>query len=164
MHPLALDARTWPLYSSILAGGVALVLLLHPLFFPHRRKTDKAARVNCRRNAAEARKGADASDGDPVGRRRHPCSGSISETARAIVFHSAELAAIGAAGWLFIALAKFVSRFIEHRYTSGGEDSLAARRVRTQTQVIQRIAGIGNHYGNDRRDADDVSQRAPDRS
>jgi small-conductance mechanosensitive channel len=67
----------------------------------------------------------------------------ISETARAIVFHSAELAAIGAVGWLFIALAKFVSKFIEHRYTSGGEDSLAARRVRTQTQVIQRIASIG---------------------
>ena len=33
MHPLALDARTWAVYSSILAGGVALVLLLHHYFF-----------------------------------------------------------------------------------------------------------------------------------
>src|SRR5262249_47938836 len=62
---------------------------------------------------------------------------------REILFHIAELAAIGAAGWLFVAVAKFISHFIEHRYATGDIESLLARRVRTQTQVIQRIANIG---------------------
>jgi small-conductance mechanosensitive channel len=143
MHPLALDARTWAVYSSILAGGVALVLLLHHYFFLIGEKLTKRR---------ESRVGATLLKHVKVPTRVMVILSAgaailavapISETARAIVFHSAELAAIGAVGWLFIALAKFVSKFIEHRYTSGGEDSLAARRVRTQTQVIQRIAGIG---------------------
>ncbi len=143
MHPLALDARTWAVYSSILAGGVALVLLLHHYFFligeklTKRRESIVGATL-LKHVKVPTRVMVILSAGAAI-----LAAAPISETARAIVFHSAELAAIGAAGWLFIALAKFVSRFIEHRYTSGGEDSLAARRVRTQTQVIQRIAGIG---------------------
>jgi small-conductance mechanosensitive channel len=143
MHLLALDARTWTVYSSILAGGVALVLLLHHYFFLigeklTKRRASLVGATLLKHVKVPTRVMVILSAGAAI-----LAAAPLSETARAIVFHSAELAAIGAVGWLFIALAKFVSKFIEHRYTSGGEDSLAARRVRTQTQVIQRIAGIG---------------------
>jgi small-conductance mechanosensitive channel len=143
MHLLALDARTWAVYSSILAGGVALVLLLHHYFFLigeklTKRRASLVGATLLKHVKVPTRVMVILSAGAAI-----LAAAPLSETARAIVFHSAELAAIGAVGWLFIALAKFVSKFIEHRYTSGGEDSLAARRVRTQTQVIQRIAGIG---------------------
>src|SRR5262249_49746836 len=66
----------------------------------------------------------------------------MSVTGRELLFHTAELAAIATANWLFIAVAKFVSRFIEHRYAASSADSQLARRIRTQTQIIQRIINI----------------------
>lgn len=143
MHPLVLDARTWAVYAGILAGGVALVLLLHHYFFLIAEKLSKRhesriaatllrhVRVPTRMMVILAAVAAVLA------------LAPVSETARAVVFHSAELAAIAAIGWLFIGLAKFVSRLIEHRYAAGGEDTLLARRIRTQTQVIQRIANVG---------------------
>jgi len=143
MHPLALDARTWAMYAGILAGGVALVLLLHHYFFIIAEKLSKRRESRfvitlLKHIRVPTRVMVILAAGASV-----LALAPISETARAIVFHSAELAAIAAVGWLFIALAKFVSRLIEHRYASGGEDTLIARRIRTQTQVIQRIVNIG---------------------
>jgi small-conductance mechanosensitive channel len=143
MHSVLVDARTWGTFAGILAGGVALVLLLHHYFFVIADKLSKRR---------ESRFGATLLKYVRIPTRVMVILGTaatvlllapLSETARAVVIHSAELAAIAAVGWLFIALAKFVSRLIEHRYAVAGEDTLIARRIRTQTQVIQRIVNIG---------------------
>lgn len=143
MRSLALDARTWAMYAGILAGGVALVLLLHHCFFIvaeklSKRRESRFIAALLRHLRVPTRVMVILAAGAAI-----LTLAPISGTAREIVFHSAELAAIAAVGWLFIALAKSVSRLIEHRYASGGEDTLLARRIRTQTQVIQRIVNIG---------------------
>jgi len=127
----------------MLAGGVALVLLLHHYFFVLVEKLSERRELHLY-----------------TALLRHVklptqvmvllavsvtilALAPLSGTAQGVVFHSAELAAIAAIGWLFIALGKFVSRFIEHRYNLEGGETLLARRIRTQTQVIQRIANVG---------------------
>src|SRR5215831_3503981 len=122
MRALALDARTWSMYAGMLAGGVALVLLLHHYFFVLVEKLSERRELHLY-----------------TALLRHVklltqvmvllavsvtilALAPLSGTAQGVVFHSAELAAIAAIGWLFIALGKFVSRFIEHRYNlEGGE-------------------------------------------
>ena len=47
MLALAIDVRAWAWYSGILAGGLALVLLLHYFFFFLAEKIDrKSTRLN----------------------------------------------------------------------------------------------------------------------
>jgi small-conductance mechanosensitive channel len=53
--------------------------------------------------------------------------------------HFLELGLIGSLGWIFVALARFLTGLIESRFRMDTADNLAARRVRTQTQVIERV-------------------------
>jgi small-conductance mechanosensitive channel len=55
------------------------------------------------------------------------------------VQHLLELGVIAATGWSFVILAQVISDLIFNRYSSEAVDNLAARRIRTQTQVLQRI-------------------------
>src|SRR5215467_1471951 len=143
MLALAIDVRAWGWYSGILAGGLALVLLLHYFFFFIAEKISKtqeslAGLALLKHIKLPSRVIVILAAGMTVA-----AVAPMSLAGREILFHIAELAVIGAAGWLFIAVAKFVSRFIEQRYATGGEDSLLARRIRTQTQVTQRIINVG---------------------
>jgi len=143
MLALAIDVRAWAWYSGILAGGLAFVLLLHYYFFYIAEKISKAREslvgaALLKHIKLPSRVIVILAVGMTIA-----AVAPMSLAGREILFHTAELAAIAAAGWLFIAVAKFVSRFIEQRYAPGGEDSLLARRIRTQTQVIQRIVSIG---------------------
>src|SRR5215470_1493629 len=143
MLALAINVRAWAWYSGILAGGLALVLLLHYYFFYIAEKISKAREslvgaALLKHIKLPSRVIVILAVGMTIA-----AVAPMSLAGREILFHTAELAAIAAAGWLFIAVAKFVSRFIEQRYAPGGEDSLLARRIRTQTQVIQRIVSIG---------------------
>jgi small-conductance mechanosensitive channel len=142
MQGLLLDKHLWIVSAMTLAGGITLVILLHHFFFFF---------------------------GDKLTKRRKSASGTallkqvnlptrailifavaapilalapFSEAVREIVFHAVELGAIAAIGWLFLALARFVSRFLEGRYESDAKDSPEARRVRTQVRVIRRVANI----------------------
>ena len=142
MQALLLDKHLWIVSAGTLAGVIALVILLHHFFFFF---------------------------GDKLTKRRKSASGTallkqvklptrvilifavaapilalapFSEAVREFVFHVVELCAIAAIGWLFLALARFVSRFLEGRYESDAKDSPEARRIRTQVQVIRRVTNI----------------------
>jgi small-conductance mechanosensitive channel len=52
------------------------------------------------------------------------------------------LCLIGAVGWILIIGIQVISSFLAFRYSIEGEDNLHARRIRTQTQVIQRVAVV----------------------
>ena len=58
----------------------------------------------------------------------------------AIVLRTLELVLIGALGWLAIAILNAVQEFIANCYTVDAVDNLAARRMRTQVQVLRHIA------------------------
>src|SRR5882672_272692 len=53
--------------------------------------------------------------------------------------HALGLAVIASIGWGFAILVQVISDVILSRYSADLADNLAARRIRTQTQVIQRI-------------------------
>jgi len=143
MRALALDARTWAVYAGILAGSVALVLLLHHYFFFVAEKLNKRRESHVGASLLKYLRLPTRVMGILAAGIAILALAPLAATPRAVIFHVAELAAVAAVGWLFMALAKSVSRLIEHRYTAGGEDTLLARRIRTQTQVIQRIVNIG---------------------
>jgi small-conductance mechanosensitive channel len=58
----------------------------------------------------------------------------------AVVLRALELVLIGALGWLAIAMLGALEEFIAHRYTVEEAENLAARRMRTQVQVLRHIA------------------------
>src|SRR5579859_2117812 len=124
MLALVFDVRAWAWYTGILAGGLALVLLLHYSFFFIAEKVSKAREslvglALLKHIKLPSRVMVILAVGMTIA-----AVAPMSVTGREILFHFAELAAIAAAGWLFIALAKFVSHFIERRYAAGTEDSL----------------------------------------
>lgn len=53
--------------------------------------------------------------------------------------HFLTICLIGSVGWLLITLVQVVATLITTRYSSGVVDNLHARRIQTQTQVLQRI-------------------------
>src|SRR5882762_6987335 len=63
----------------------------------------------------------------------------ISPAALAILLRVLELALIAGVGWLAIAFLNALQDFIGHKYTAEAADNLAARRVRTQVQVLRHI-------------------------
>lgn len=64
----------------------------------------------------------------------------IAPSTLAVVLRALELVLIGALGWLAIAMLSALEEFIAHRYTVEEAENLAARRMRTQVQVLRHIA------------------------
>jgi small-conductance mechanosensitive channel len=59
--------------------------------------------------------------------------------ARNTVAHILGLCVIASIGWAVVALVELASDIVSQRYVVDSPDNLTARRVRTQTQVLQRI-------------------------
>jgi len=57
-----------------------------------------------------------------------------------LLLRGLELTLIAALGWLAIAILNAIQDFIANRYTMDAADNLAARRMRTQVQVLRHIA------------------------
>ncbi len=63
----------------------------------------------------------------------------VADYAKPWLQHTFVLAAIAAAGWTIAGLVSFLARWIEAKYRIDVADNLAARRVRTQSQLLVRI-------------------------
>ncbi len=140
MHEVLLDKNLWIVSAATLATGIALVILLHYLFFffgerlTKRRKSISGTAL-LKQVKLPTRVILIFAMAAPV-----LALAPISVTVRAMVVHAVELGVIGAIGWLFIALARFLSRFVETRYQTDTAETLVARRIRTQVRVMQRVA------------------------
>jgi small-conductance mechanosensitive channel len=64
----------------------------------------------------------------------------IAPSSLALLLRALELVLIAALGWLAIATLKAFQEFIANRYTIEAADNLAARRMRTQVQLLHHIA------------------------
>lgn len=62
-----------------------------------------------------------------------------SAAVKSIVAHGIGIVLIGAIAWLLVAMVDLVEAVLANRYSIEMADNLAARRVRTQVQVLRRI-------------------------
>ena len=142
MHQILLDKHLWIATATTLAMGITLIVLLHYFFFffserlAKRRKSISGTAL-LKQVKLPTRVILILAVAAPIVALA-PTSGMV----RAIVSHAMELGAIGAIGWLFIALARFLSRFVETRYQTDTAETMLARRVRTQVRVMQRVANV----------------------
>jgi small-conductance mechanosensitive channel len=133
------DTRTWLISSAILAGAIALALAAHfALFFLAERLF--------------LRKGKD-TEFSFTKRAKKPTRiifpllilvlavplAPIPENLKAILQHALGLGVIASVGWAIVILAELAGDILFARYTMDSPDNLSARRIRTQTQVLQRI-------------------------
>ena len=66
----------------------------------------------------------------------------LPERATPYIERALNLCLIAAVGWAFIIAIQVISGLLTFRYSIDVEDNLHARRIRTQTQVIQRVAVV----------------------
>ncbi len=136
------DTRTMLISGAILAGAVGLALVMHfVLFFVverilHRKEASAETIVTKR-----AKKSA---------RIIFPLLALVltiplvplPATLKGILQHVLGLGVIASVGWGIIVLAELAGNLIFARYSMDSPDNLSARRIRTETQVLQRIVTL----------------------
>ena len=136
------DARSWLISGAILAGAVSLTLVAHfALFFV-------VERILARKEA---------STGTLLTRRAKKSTrvifpllalvlaiplAPIAGDLKSILQHALGLGVIASVGWTIVILTELAGNIIFARYSLDAPDNLTARRIRTQTQVLQRIAAL----------------------
>lgn len=133
------DTRTWLISSAILLGAIALALLIHFVLFFLVESLFKRKGKNTEFSFTKRVK-------NParfilpllaLGLAVPPAP--IPENFKNILEHALGLFVIASAGCAIVILAKLAGDIIFARYTMDSPDNLSARRIRTQTQVLQRI-------------------------
>jgi small-conductance mechanosensitive channel len=139
MHTLWGTARPWLFSGCIVAGALFLAFLVHSILFW------LAEKLTFKRGAF----------------LQHSLIKNVKTPARIIlplfalvlvvpllqlpqdikdaVQHILGLGVIASIGWGFVILAQVITDVIFSRYSTADADNLSARRIRTQTQVLQRI-------------------------
>lgn len=136
------DTRTWLISGAILAGAIALALVVHfVLFFAAervlRRKGEDTPSLFARRVKKSTR-------------LIFPLLALVlamplapfPADLKSILQHALGLGVIASIGWTIIILTELAGNFIFARYSLDTPDNLTSRRIRTQTQVLQRIAAL----------------------
>src|SRR5580700_586536 len=136
------DTRTWLISGAILAGAVGLALLVHfVLFFAiesilKRKDTNTGSLLTGR-----AKKSTRVIFPLLVLVIAIPLA-PIPETLKNILQHALGLGVIAVVGWTIVILTELTGNIISERYSMDSPDNLGARRIRTQTQVLQRIVTL----------------------
>jgi small-conductance mechanosensitive channel len=136
------DARSWLITSAIFAGAIGLALVVHyTLFFAiegilRRRGTDTESLLTWR-----ARKSTRLVFPLLALALALPLA-PIPETLKSILQHALGLGVIASIGWTIVILTELAGKLIFARYSMDAPDNLAARRIRTQTQLLQRVISL----------------------
>jgi small-conductance mechanosensitive channel len=136
------DPRTWLISGAILAGAVGLALIAHfLLFFAVERILERK----------------DTNTESLLTRRAKKSTGvifpllalvlaiplaPIPGTLKNVLQHVVGLGAIALVGWTIVILTELAGNIVFARYSMDSPDNLSARRIRTQTQVLQRIVSL----------------------
>jgi small-conductance mechanosensitive channel len=133
------DARTLALSLGVLVGSVLLSILVHLGLFAFLSRLARRSKSTLLQLA--------------VTQTRRPAryifpfialtlalpTTPLPERARGIIEHFFMLCLIGSLGWLLIALVQVTATLIRTRYSIAVENNLHARRIHTQTEVLERI-------------------------
>jgi len=136
------DTRTWLISGAILAGAVGLALLMHfVLFFTiesilQRKDTNTESLLT--RRAKKSTRVIFPLLALVIAIPLAP----IPETLKNILQHALGLGVIAVVGWTIVILTQLAGDIIFARYSMDSPDNLGARRIRTQTQVLQRIVTL----------------------
>ena len=142
MHEFWDGSRTWLISGAILAGALALAFLVHfVLFFAVENFTRRKGKTTESLFAKRAKKPA---------RFIFPLLALVlaiplaplPATLKDISQHALGLGVIASIGWALIVLAELAGDIISARYSIDAPDNLSARRIRTQSQVLQRIVTL----------------------
>jgi small-conductance mechanosensitive channel len=140
MQILLVDARSWLFAAGMLAGGVLLMLAAHFVIFLIAQRVAKRRETFVLLSFIHSIKG-------PL-RLLLVVAGlllalpfvALPPRAGSAINHALELGIIAGVGWTFVEIARFLAGLVASRFRIDTADNLAARRVRTQTQVMERVA------------------------
>jgi small-conductance mechanosensitive channel len=136
------DTRTWLISGAILAGAIVLALVVHfVLFFVAERLVRRKGQATESLFAKRVKKST---------RLIFPLLALVlamplaplPPDLKSMLQHALGLGVIASIGWAIIILTELAGNFIFARYSLDAPDNLTARRIRTQTQVLQRIATL----------------------
>ena len=136
------DTHTWLISGAILVGAIVLALVVHFILFflaerLLRRKQEATPSLFARRVKKSTR-------------LIFPLLALVlaiplaplPADLKSMLQHALGLGVIASIGWAIIILTELAGNIIFARYSMDAPDNLAARRIRTQTQVLQRIATL----------------------
>jgi small-conductance mechanosensitive channel len=142
MHGVWGDTRSWLIAGSVAGGAIILSLIIHRILF------FLAARFSKKKHSQFGQ--------SFVQRAWTPAlfvfplmalvmalpAAPLAPNVRVVLQRVLGLGVIGAVGWAIILLVELLSDAIYFRYAIDVADNLSARRIRTQTQVLNRIAVV----------------------
>ena len=140
MQVLLVDARTWLIAAAILAGGVILMLAVYSVILFLAKRLAKRRESPLLTSFVTSIKGPLRLFFAMAGMSIAVQFTTLPQAVASGTGHFLQLALIAGIGWTFIEIARFLSSLIDNRFRIDTSDNLAARRVRTQTQVIERVA------------------------
>src|SRR5580658_5167747 len=136
------DTRTWLISGAIVAGAIALALAIHfTLFFVVERLLQRKGTNTESLLTKRAKKST---------RLIFPLLALVlviplaplPADLKSMLQHALGLGVIASIGWTIVILTEMVGDIVFARYSLEAPDNLSARRIRTQTQVLQRIAAL----------------------
>jgi small-conductance mechanosensitive channel len=134
------DTRTWLISTAILSGAVALAVLVHFVFFFLAERFTRRRGKDTELLFAKRTKKPAALILPLLSLVLAVPLAPLPADVKGILQHALGLCVIGAVGWAVVILAELTGDLIFARYSMDAPDNLSARRIRTQTQVLQRIA------------------------
>jgi small-conductance mechanosensitive channel len=143
MQYLSSDTRTWLISGAILAGAVAVAFVVHfALFFVAERLLRRKNDTNSESLLAKRAKKSTRLIFPLLALVLAAPLAPIPADLKSILEHALGLGVIASIGWAIILLTELAGNIIFSRYSMDSPDNLSARRIRTQTQVLQRIATL----------------------
>src|SRR5580693_955393 len=142
MQYLLGDTRTLLISAAILAGAIALAFVAHfALFFVAERIFQRKGKSTESLFAKRAKKSTLVIFPLLAIVLAIPLA-PLPADLKSIVQHALGLGVIASVGWAIVILTELAGNIVFARYSMDSPDNLSARRVRTQTQVLQRIASL----------------------
>jgi small-conductance mechanosensitive channel len=136
------DTRAWLISAAVLAGAIALALVVHfALFFVVERLLRRKGTNTESLFAKRVKKST---------RLIFPLLALVLAVPlaplpadfKSMLQHALGLGVIASIGWAIVILTELAGTIIFARYSMDAPDNLSARRIRTQTQVLQRIIAL----------------------
>lgn len=140
MEVFFVDARTWLIAAAILAGGVVVMLGAYSLIVWLAKRLARRKKSGVLSSFVNSLKGPLRLFFVMAGMMIAVPFTKLPKDVISGIGHFLQLVLIAGIGWTFVAVARFFANAVDYRFRLDAADNLAARRVRTQTQVIERVA------------------------
>lgn len=139
MQDLWGDTPTWLISAAILAGAIALALIAHFILFLLAEKLAQRNQQGTEFSFAKRAKNPARLIFPLVALFLTIPLAPIPGNLKSMLQHALGLGVIASAGWAIVILAKLAGDIVFARYTLDSPDNLTARRIRTQTLLLQRV-------------------------